>query len=117
MAEMATKPGPVKLLEQWMKSYTPEKLFDRTGKLIPELAALAPAGARRIGANPHANGGMLLKDLRLPDFRAFSTVRYAADGYNVPWDRVFQDVTVCLGYVIGLSVLGYFLLRTREIAR
>ena len=53
----------------------------------------------------------------LPDFRSFSTVRYAADGYNVPWDRVFQDVTVCLGYVIGLSVLGYFLLRTREVAK
>lgn len=53
----------------------------------------------------------------LPDFRAFSTIRYAAEGYNVPWDRVFQDVTVALGYVVGLSVLGYFLLRTREIAR
>jgi hypothetical protein len=53
----------------------------------------------------------------LPDFRSFSTVRYAADGYNVPWDRVFQDVTVCVGYVIGLSILGYFLLRTREIAK
>ena len=53
----------------------------------------------------------------LPDFRSFSTVRYAADGYNVPWDRVFQDVTVCLGYVIGLSILGYFLLRTREVAK
>jgi hypothetical protein len=53
----------------------------------------------------------------LPDFRAFSTVDYAAEGYNVPWDRVYQDVTVCLGYVIGLSILGYFLLRTREVAR
>jgi hypothetical protein len=53
----------------------------------------------------------------LPDFSAFSTVRYAADGYNVPWDRVFQDVTTCLGYVFGLSILGYFLLRTREVAR
>jgi len=53
----------------------------------------------------------------LPDFRSFSTVRYAADGYNVPWDRVFQDVTVCLAYVIGLSILGYFLLRTREVAK
>jgi hypothetical protein len=53
----------------------------------------------------------------LPDFRSFSTVRYAADGYNVPWDRVFQDVTVCLGYVIGLSIIGYFLLRTREVAK
>jgi ABC-type transport system involved in multi-copper enzyme maturation permease subunit len=53
----------------------------------------------------------------LPDFSAFSTVGYAADGYNVPWNRVFQDVTVCLGYVVGLSILGYFLLRTREVAR
>jgi hypothetical protein len=53
----------------------------------------------------------------LPDFSAFSTVRYAADGYNVPWDRVFQDATTCLGYVVGLSILGYFLLRTREVAR
>jgi len=53
----------------------------------------------------------------LPDFSSFSTVRYAADGYNVPWDRVFQDVTTCLGYVVGLSLLGYFLLRTREVAR
>jgi ABC-type transport system involved in multi-copper enzyme maturation permease subunit len=53
----------------------------------------------------------------LPDFGAFSTVGYAADGYNVPWNRVFQDVTVCLGYVVGLSILGYFLLRTREVAR
>lgn len=52
----------------------------------------------------------------LPDFGAFSTVAYAADGYNVPWDRVFQDVTTCLGYVVALSVLGYFLLRTREVA-
>jgi ABC-type transport system involved in multi-copper enzyme maturation permease subunit len=52
----------------------------------------------------------------LPDFSAFSTVRYAADGYNVPWDRVLQDVTTCLGYVVALSVLGYFLLRTREVA-
>lgn len=53
----------------------------------------------------------------LPDFRAFSTVRYAADGYNVPWNRVFQDMTTCLGYVVGLSILGYFLLRTREVAK
>jgi hypothetical protein len=53
----------------------------------------------------------------LPDFSAFSTVEYAAEGYNVPWNRVFQDATVCLGYVVGLSILGYFLLRTREVAR
>ncbi|MCA9238402.1 MAG: hypothetical protein KDA44_23175 [Planctomycetales bacterium] len=53
----------------------------------------------------------------LPDFASFSTVSYAADGYLVPWDRVLQDLTVCLGYVIGAVVLGFFLLRTREVAR
>ncbi|MBX3432692.1 MAG: ABC transporter permease [Pirellulales bacterium] len=53
----------------------------------------------------------------LPDFRSLSAVRYAADGYNVPWDRVWQDLTVCGAYVAGLSILGFFLLRTREVAR
>jgi ABC-type transport system involved in multi-copper enzyme maturation permease subunit len=53
----------------------------------------------------------------LPDFSAFSTVDYAADGYNVPWDRVTQDVTACLGFVVALSILGFFLLRTREVAK
>jgi len=71
MGEM-DKPGHIALLEQWMKSYRPEELFDTTGKLQPELAALAPQGARRMSANPHANGGMLLHDLRLPDFRTYA---------------------------------------------
>jgi xylulose-5-phosphate/fructose-6-phosphate phosphoketolase len=71
MADMA-RPGHVKVLEQWMKSYRPEELFDADGRLRPELAALAPKGARRMGANPHANGGLLLQDLRLPDFRAYA---------------------------------------------
>jgi len=56
-------------LESWMKSYRPEELFDADGRLIPELAELAPEGDRRMGANPHANGGILLRDLRMPDFR------------------------------------------------
>ena len=72
MAEMAAKPGHVKLLERWMKSYRPEELFDRAGRLIPEVAELAPKGGRRMGANPHANGGLLLKDLRMPDFRDYA---------------------------------------------
>jgi len=71
-AEMATKPKHVRLLENWMKSYKPEKLFDRNGKLIPELAELAPKGDRRMSANPHANGGILLKDLKMPDFRDYA---------------------------------------------
>ena len=69
LAEMATKPEHVGLLEEWMKSYRPEELFDDAGTLRPELAELAPKGPRRMGANRHANGGVLLKDLRMPDFR------------------------------------------------
>jgi xylulose-5-phosphate/fructose-6-phosphate phosphoketolase len=72
MGEMHEKPAHVALLEKWMKSYRPEELFDAQGRLVPELAALAPEGARRMGANPHANGGSLLRDLRLPDFRAYA---------------------------------------------
>lgn len=71
-AEMATKPDHVQLLETWMKSYKPEALFDAAGQLIPELRDLAPRGNRRMGANPHANGGLLLKDLRMPDFRDYA---------------------------------------------
>jgi xylulose-5-phosphate/fructose-6-phosphate phosphoketolase len=72
MGEMHGNPGHVKILEQWMKSYRPEELFDKSGKLVPELANLAPRGERRMSANPHGNGGLLLKDLRLPDFRAYA---------------------------------------------
>jgi len=71
-AELATKPGHLRLLEEWLRSYRPEELFDESGALIPELAELAPRGERRMGANPHANGGLLLKDLELPDFRNFA---------------------------------------------
>ena len=66
------KPEHVRLLERWMKSYRPEELFDDNGTLKPELAALAPIGERRMGANPHANGGVLLRDLRLPEFRDYA---------------------------------------------
>jgi xylulose-5-phosphate/fructose-6-phosphate phosphoketolase len=62
----------IKILEQWMKSYKPHELFDKTGAFQPELAELAPRGHRRMSANPHANGGLLLKDLRLPDFREYA---------------------------------------------
>ena len=62
-------PHHLKLLEGWMKSYKPEELFDKKGRLLPELSELAPLGERRMGANPHANGGLLLQDLIMPDFR------------------------------------------------
>jgi xylulose-5-phosphate/fructose-6-phosphate phosphoketolase len=61
-------PEHVEILEQWMKSYRPEELFDEDGRLVAELAELAPTGDRRMGANPHTNGGMLLRDLRMPNF-------------------------------------------------
>jgi xylulose-5-phosphate/fructose-6-phosphate phosphoketolase len=66
------RPEHLAVLEGWMRSYRPEELFDESGRLLPELAELAPKGARRMSANPHANGGLLLRDLRLPDFRAYA---------------------------------------------
>jgi xylulose-5-phosphate/fructose-6-phosphate phosphoketolase len=66
------KPEHLKILEQWMRSYKAEELFDDNGKLLPELAALAPKGNRRMGMNPHTNGGLLLKELKMPDFRQYA---------------------------------------------
>ena len=74
MGEM-DKPGHVKVLEGWLKSYRPEELFDEGGRFRAELAALAPKGERRMGANPHANGGLLLKELKLPAFQKFAVER------------------------------------------
>jgi len=68
----ADHPGHLQLLEDWLNSYRPQELFDQQGRLQPELAALAPSGQRRMGANPHANGGLLLRDLHLPDYRAYA---------------------------------------------
>jgi len=65
-------PAHMKQLAEWLGSYRPEELFDTTGRLIPELRALAPKGARRMGANPHANGGLLRRPLRMPDFRSYA---------------------------------------------
>src|SRR5450756_2104385 len=69
LSDPASHPEHLKLLEAWLRSYRPEELFDEQGRLKPELAELAPKGDRRMGANPHANGGILLRDLRMPDFR------------------------------------------------
>ncbi|MBW4607059.1 MAG: phosphoketolase family protein [Hassallia sp. WJT32-NPBG1] len=70
--EISSKPEHLKLLEEWMQSYKPEELFDNNGTLIPELAELAPKGQRRMGDNPHANGGILLRDLKMPDFKNYA---------------------------------------------
>ncbi len=72
LSDPATYPEHLKLLEDWLRSYRPDELFDEQGKLKPELAELAPQGKRRMGANPHANGGLLLRDLVMPDFRKYA---------------------------------------------
>jgi len=71
LSGLAGNPAHVRQLEEWMRSYRPDELFDKKGRLRPELSALAPKGTRRMGANPHANGGVLLRDLKLPDFRTY----------------------------------------------
>ena len=93
LAEVRTNPEHLRMLEAWMKGYHPEELFDANGRLVPDLAALAPRGARRMGANPHANGGLLLEPLRLPDFR----------DYAVPVPAHGKEVAE------GTRVLGSFL--------
>ncbi len=72
LSDPAVHPEHLKLLEEWLRSYRPEELFDDRGRLKSELAELAPKGERRMGANPHANGGILLRDLRMPDFRDYA---------------------------------------------
>jgi len=72
LSDPAKNPEHLRQLESWMKSYRPEELFDEKGALRAELAELSPKGERRMGANPHANGGLLLKELRIPDFRQFA---------------------------------------------
>jgi xylulose-5-phosphate/fructose-6-phosphate phosphoketolase len=82
LMELSSKPEHLKLLEIWMRSYRPEELFDAAGRPVQELTALAPKGARRMGSNPHANGGLLLRDLALPDFRKYA-VSVTAQGADL----------------------------------
>jgi xylulose-5-phosphate/fructose-6-phosphate phosphoketolase len=72
LSDPAKNPEHLAQLESWLRSYRPEELFDDRGRLLPELEALAPSGVRRMGANPNANGGMLLRDLRMPDFTDYA---------------------------------------------
>jgi xylulose-5-phosphate/fructose-6-phosphate phosphoketolase len=72
LSDPAAHPEHLKLLEEWLRSYRPEELFEAGGRLKSELASLAPGGERRMGSNPHANGGMLLRDLRMPEFRDYA---------------------------------------------
>ncbi len=72
LAEVRTNPEHLRQLEEWMRSYRPEELFDADGRPRPELLGFVPPGERRLGASPHANGGLLLRDLDLPDFRDYA---------------------------------------------
>ena len=93
------KPEHLELLKEWLESYRPQELFDENGRLIPELAELAPKGNARLGANPHANGGLLLKDLRLPDFRDY--------GIEVkPGKTKAQDMIELGGYIRDIFKLN-----------
>ncbi|QMU69870.1 phosphoketolase [Streptacidiphilus sp. P02-A3a] len=93
-------PGHVAQLETWMRSYRPQELFDQDGTLLPELAALAPVGDRRMGANPHTNGGGLLRDLRMPDFRL-----HAVD-VPAPGAVEAQDTLVLGGFLRDVTALN-----------
>jgi xylulose-5-phosphate/fructose-6-phosphate phosphoketolase len=90
LPEVRTNPEHLRQLEEWMHSYHPEELFGPDGALIPELAGLAPAGDRRMGSNPHANGGLLRRDLDLPDFRGYA-VGVARDTNGPEATRVLGD--------------------------
>jgi xylulose-5-phosphate/fructose-6-phosphate phosphoketolase len=93
LADVRERPERITQLEEWLRSYRPDELFDEHGALVPELAALAPEGERRMSANPHANGGLLLRDLVLPDFRD-----YAVD---VPSPgTTFSEATRVLGHFL-----------------
>ena len=101
LSDPAKNPQHLQQLEEWLKSYRPWELFDQKGALLPELAALAPEGNRRMGANPHANGGLLLKDLMMPDFRTFAVK------VDEPGDALASDTLVLgdfLAEVIRLNM-------------
>jgi xylulose-5-phosphate/fructose-6-phosphate phosphoketolase len=110
VADLQTKPAHIKILEDWMRSYKPEELFDESGRFIPELAELAPKGDRRMGANPHANGGLLLRDLVMPDFRSYAVKVPKPGTENAEATRVLggflRDVMKCNSDAKNFRVFG-----------
>lgn len=101
LSNLAAQPEHLQMLEEWMKSYKPEELFDESGKLIAELAELAPRGTRRMGANPHANGGLLLRDLKMPDFR-----KYQID-LNAPGEKEAEATRILGGFLRDILKLNW----------
>lgn len=100
LSEPAKNPEHLRLLEEWLRSYKPEELFDQNGKLRPQLAELAPVGERRMGANPHANGGLLLKSLKLPDY-----CQYAID-IAKPGTVEAEATRICGGFLRDVMKLN-----------
>jgi xylulose-5-phosphate/fructose-6-phosphate phosphoketolase len=110
LSDPAKKPEHLKQLEEWLRSYRPQELFDAKGRLLPELAALAPTGERRMGANPHANGGLLLHDLHMPDYRKFG-IDLPVRGANGPGDtlvlgRFIRDIILLNAEQRNFRVFG-----------
>jgi xylulose-5-phosphate/fructose-6-phosphate phosphoketolase len=109
-AEMAAKPDHVQLLETWMKSYRPEELFDASGRPVQAILDLAPRGPRRMGANPHANGGVLRQDLILPDFRTYAVPVASPGGRDAESTRVLgtflRDVMTANAAIRNFRVFG-----------
>jgi xylulose-5-phosphate/fructose-6-phosphate phosphoketolase len=110
LSDPATHPEHLQLLDNWLRSYRPQELFDARGRLNPELAELAPKGDRRMGSNPHANGGVLLRDLRMPDFREYSENVIVRGGKGIGDVRVFarflRDLTKLNGEQRNFRVFG-----------
>jgi xylulose-5-phosphate/fructose-6-phosphate phosphoketolase len=110
ISDPSTHLGHLKLIEDWLKSYRPEELFDDRGRLQPELAALAPKGDRRMGANPHANGGLLLRDLAMPDFRSYAAAVPVPGAPGIGDTHVLgpflRDIAVCNDAQRNFRVVG-----------
>ncbi len=100
LADPIKHPEHLVQLEVWLKSYRPQELFDAAGRLLPQLAALAPARARRMGANPHANGGLLLRDLLMPDFRDYSV------DVRTPGERGIGDTRVLGPFLRDIAAMN-----------
>jgi xylulose-5-phosphate/fructose-6-phosphate phosphoketolase len=100
LAELAGKPEHIKILEAWMKTYEPEKLFDENGKLKRELVELAPKGTRRMGANENANGGMILQELKMPDFTKYAVPVWQPGTTNA-------ETTLVMGAFVNWDVRNF----------
>ena len=110
ISDPRTNPGNLQQLEIWLRSYKPEELFDEEGRLISELAELAPLKEKRMGSNPHANGGLLLTDLKIPDFRNYAIdIPYPGEvraSDTLTLGNFLRDVITCNGHNQNFRIFG-----------